>query len=57
MHPPRQASNAEHAVQAPPDCGPRKVANSSDSRHTRAKPPSARTLPARKLSWMANGQA
>ncbi len=44
-------------LHAPPVCGRRRSANSSESRHTPWKPPGERTLPARKFSWIANGHA
>ena len=57
MQPPRQESYAEQDVHAPPPWGWRSSANSGACCHTVANPPGPRTLPARKLSWMANGQA
>ena len=57
MQPPRHASNIPQLEHAPADCGSRSERNSSDSRHTRVNPPSSRTLPARNVSWIANGHA
>ena len=57
MQPPRQASNAEQDWQAPPVCGRRSSANSSESRQTSAKPPGVADVAGQELSWIANGHA
>ena len=57
MQPPRHASKAEQEVHAPPVCGERSVGEQVRRAPHAVNPPSARTLPARKFSWIANGHA
>jgi hypothetical protein len=57
MQPPWHELKAEHERHAPPEFSVRKLANSGAERHTSAKPPGARTVPALNASWIANGQA
>ena len=57
MQPPWQALYSEQERHAPPEVSVRSSANSGAERHTWAKPPGARTVPALNASWMANGQA